>query len=96
MKSQIFKTAWKMVKELGITLSSALTIAWAEFKITVMEAKYASISVFEWKKALDLKSLINVLVEKKNNLKPRAINFNRSINNDGAAAYYGKGFYNAD
>ena len=32
MKSLLFKTAWKLVKQSGKTMSEALTIAWASFK----------------------------------------------------------------
>ena len=32
MKSELFKTAWKLVKELNLTMSEALKSAWASFK----------------------------------------------------------------
>jgi len=98
MKSKIFKNAWKMVKEFGVTFPSALTIAWSEFKISLLEIKYKSISVFEWKKQLQVRSLINNLVDKKNSIKPCNIEykFNNKINNDGAKYWYGIGVYNGD
>ena len=35
MKSQLFKSAWKLVKELKMTMSEALTIVWASIKLAV-------------------------------------------------------------
>ena len=33
MKSQVFKSAWSLVKSLGLTLSEALKKAWKAFKL---------------------------------------------------------------
>jgi len=33
MKSQVFKSAWELVKSLGLTLSEALKKAWKAFKL---------------------------------------------------------------
>lgn len=37
MKSQVFKSAWNLVRNLGITFSAALTIAWAEIKSDLLQ-----------------------------------------------------------
>lgn len=95
MKSQIFKNAWRMVKETGINLSTALKISWAEFKISVLELKYNTISVFDWKIQLEVRKSINVLVELKNRIKPCSV-FTNKINNSGAEKWYGIGAYSGD
>lgn len=95
MKSQIFKNAWQMVREIGINLSTALKISWAEFKISVLELKYKTISVFNCKIQLEVRKSINLLVELKNSIKPCFI-FSNKINNSGAEKWYGIGAYSGD
>jgi hypothetical protein len=95
MKSQIFKNAWQLVKELGLTFSNALTIAWSEFKIDAMCLIYnaGGCNDYQLSKKIDAQQ---VALSK---VKPCNIEykFNKQpINNSGASAWYGIGVYNGD
>ena len=37
MKSQIFKTAWQLVKSTGMDLSNALKVSWAQWLKFIMK-----------------------------------------------------------
>lgn len=94
MKSQIFKTAWQIFRTQKVSFSQALSQAWSF-------AKKVSISIqTSWnKKTSTVYSLKSGSFNGQTGSLVRLFEMfvnSSPINNDGAAAYYGKGFYNAD
>jgi len=84
MKSQLFKTAWKIFKKYNVTFSQALKKAWIDFKRQSLVNIYNSIrSTAQYaKKKLEAKKMIE-------NCKVDFIMTPRNVyNNDGAASYY--------
>jgi hypothetical protein len=96
MKSQLFKTAWQLVKEMQINFSLALKIAWGEFKIQTAADLYNATGCNDWHLGKKITAMENAL----HNIKPCPIRVKQAsnviINNDGAAAWYGIGVYNGD
>jgi len=91
MKSLLFKTAWKLTKELGITFSEALKTAWASFK---NEVEVIINTTWKGEKRMVFKkgncqsgSISEVLTMSLNQKQPTM---------SGAGLYYGTGAYNAD
>jgi len=98
MKSTIFKNAWNLVKTLGITLSSALSIAWGEYKIDSLtnDLIVAQGKAFSYKEQTAIETEMAVLIRKVNAVKPCHVCYKNEIDNSGAAAYYGVGRYCGD
>lgn len=99
MKSLVFKSAWKMFRELGITFSSALKISWANAMADklAIDLQIAEGIAFNIKsvKAIELK--LNVFIKTLNTLMPCKISFGKNAyDNSGAEYYYGIGVYNGD
>ena len=98
MRKEIFLSAWKLVKEFGITLSKALTIAWKEFKLQVVADRMNELELkyMTSEERAEVKSLRSVFKELNiaiQSLKPvRIVEFN----NSGAIHDYGIGAYNGD
>lgn len=97
MKSLVFKSAWILVKEMGITLSSALVISWAERKVEKMQndIDLLNAQAFRYQEVKAIESLQILLIKKIKQIKPCYL-FTGNINNDGARHYYGIGVYNGD
>jgi len=91
MKSQIFKTAWAIFKTQTVTFSEALKQAWKETK------KGFKAVVVRMNKLIKSERWIGFETVYYNALQIIKIENQKSIvNNDGAAAWYGCGIYNAD
>lgn len=102
MKSLLFKTAWKLVKNLGITIGEALHLAWNEYKI---KGIYNRINALELKymtadERAELKALYSKVrpMETENNRKnPKQWLSASGVNSmEGAQHWYGAGTYNGD
>ena len=95
-KSEVFNKAWKLVKEIGISLSNALKISWLESKISNLYKEYNQgglSSNEQWNIEKKIAPLSKILA----NLKPCKINFElKVISNKGAENWYGIGVYNGD
>jgi hypothetical protein len=96
MKSQIFTKAWQLVKEMGISLSNALKIAWAEFKLEAMCIVYnaGGCNDYQLEKKIDAQQVVL------NKIKPCNIEYKwnrKPTDNSGAEAWYNTpGVYNGD
>jgi len=95
MKSQLFKTAWTLTKELGMSFSEALKTAWIAFKNDVSvkvnvswdKVKFPMFTKETSTGRVGGSSIIEVI--------KRAL-VQCPVVQTGAQAYYGKGTYNAD
>ena len=91
MKSQLFKTAWKLVKEMNITFSDALTISWKAFKNNVkvvINKTWKGINVLSFNIGNCTSSTIDKVIQM--NLKYK------NENNLGASLYYDGQTFNND
>lgn len=96
MKSEIFKSAWELVKQRGITLSLALKIAWADFKVTNLWTEYNKFTCMtRGAESFEIYKKIKVLQKFMWDNTP-ALTIYATINNDGARHDYGIGAYNGD
>jgi len=90
MKSQLFKTAWKLVKEMNMTFSEALTLSWKSFKNNVkvvINKTWKGINVLAFNIGNCTSSTIESVIEMNANYK--------KADNSGAKLYYdGKTFNN--
>jgi hypothetical protein len=95
-KSEVFKKAWGLVKEIGINLSNALKISWLELKLSKLYKEYNQgglVTTEKWKIEKRIAPLSKTLLS----LKPCKIDFEpKVISNDGAIHWYGIGVYNGD
>lgn len=95
-KSEVFNKAWKLVKEIGISLSNALKISWLESKISNLYKEYNQgglSSNEQWNIEKKIAPLSKILA----NLKPCKIDFEPKVfSNAGAEHWYGIGVYNGD
>ncbi len=95
MKSQLFKSAWKLVKGLNISMSEALKTAWAAVKnnisVSVSKSYTGKVSAIFSKSTYGVSFTSGTFAGL-----CEMINNHKSLNNDGAAAYYGIGVYNGD
>jgi hypothetical protein len=93
MKKSIFKRAWVLFKQYSITFSQALIKAWNDYKRELLIKAYQLIpSTAQYKKKKEAahnlwRSFKGVDFE---------CRLRNVVTNSGAAAYYGKGLYNAD
>jgi hypothetical protein len=93
MKKSIFKRAWALFKQYSITFSQALIKAWNDYKRELLIKAYQLIpSTAQYKKKKEAahnlwRSFKGVDFE---------CRLRNVVANSGAAAYYGKGLYNAD
>ena len=97
MKSQVFKSAWKMVKETGVTFSNALTIAWAEAKMAALQAAWyvADGMAGSYQETKRINGLIAELFKRIQSIKVCSI-VKVTPDYSGAAFDYGVGKYNGD
>ena len=101
MKSIVFKNAWNLVKDLGITFSSALVIAWGEAKLDKLTENWIieNGKAFNYKKVNAIEIAMAIETKKVNAIKPCYFCYNSERSersNAGAAYYYGVGRYNGD
>lgn len=89
MKSQIFKTAWSIVKINKVSFSEALILSWKAFKNNVNVVVTES-----WNKIKRI--AFNKNGSQNSNIEAVINAVKSTVNNDGAKAYYGVGLYNAD
>jgi hypothetical protein len=96
MKTQIFKNAWQLVRELGINFSYALKIAWSEFKMEILYKEYNQGGLFDYER-YRIEKKIAPLSKFISNFKPCKIDFEPKVfSNAGAEHWYGIGVYNGD
>jgi len=96
MKTQIFKNAWQLVRELGINFNSALKIAWSEFKMEILYKEYNQGGLFDYER-YRIEKKIAPLSKFISNFKPCKIDFEPKVfSNAGAEHWYGIGVYNGD
>ena len=95
MKSQIFKTAWSLKKEMNYSLSEALKLAWKAFKNNVTINLYTS-----WKKVKSVAFSIRVenITYTRGNFEDllNDIKTHVKFNNDAAQIYYDGRTFNND
>jgi hypothetical protein len=93
MKKSIFKRAWVLFKQYSINFSQALIKAWNDYKRELLIKAHQLIpSTAQYKKKKEAahnlwRSFKGVDFE---------CRLRNVVANSGAAAYYGKGLYNAD
>ena len=90
MKSQLFKTAWRLVKEMKMNFSDALKLSWKSYKnnatVVINKAWNGTIGV-----AFKIKNCTGSTIERAIELVKNSI----PLDNSGASFYYdGKTFNN--
>lgn len=98
MKKTVFTNAWAMVREIGISFRSALSIAWCEAKLNKLENDWqiASGKAFNYSEEKNIETEMASLSQKLNSIKPCYFCYDSERSNSGAAYYYGVGRYNGD
>lgn len=99
MKSLVFKSAWKMFRELGITFSLALKLSWADAMADklALDMQIAQGIAFNRKKVKAIESKLNTFLKTLNTMMPCRLSLDKKpYNNSGAEHYYGIGVYNGD
>ena len=91
MKSQLFKTAWKLVKEMNYSFSEALTISWKAFKNNakvIVNKTWNGLNVLAFNIQKCTASTIDKAIEMNANYK--------AIDNSGASIFYDGQTFNND
>lgn len=97
MRKLVFKTAWELVKSMGISLSNALKISWLEVKIDMLEKQIQILNgtAFTYKEVKRLEKIQFPLIKILNEFKPCYVSLKEN-RYTGAYLFYGLGTYNGD